>query len=810
MNCLYWTIQGESINFFYYICDRLVTYGLHKTTEQKLEFMIKVKLSIMCLFTNIFLFAWAQQYNLSGIVTDAGTEERLIGVPIGIKELSRTGVSTTDAGKYSIKLPKGKYTLIVQYLGYENQQLNVTLSGHTTLHIALKPSATELKAVTVTAVNMDKNVSAPQTGVEKLSVELTNKLPVLLGERDVIKALQLLPGVSTAGEGSSGFFVRGGTTDQNLIMLDDVPLYNASHLMGFFSTFNSDVINNVTLYKGAMPAQYGGRLSSVMDVQMRAGNKTDYKVNGSIGLISSKLSVEGPIQKDKSSFIFGARRTYADIIGRMIGIKEVKNSTLYFYDLNLRMNFTLSDKDYLTISAFNGKDNLGLDKVMDTDWSNMFGAIKWTRLMNDKWSSNSHLQYNKYSNNTKIQLGMDMKVGSTIEDYTFKQEFLFTHHSGTEWRFGINSTYHDIMPGKYEYDEGKGMERKLKSRYSWENGLYVSNTIKPFEKLEIISGLRLSAFSALGKGEFYTLDDNNNVIDSVWHKSGDFVKTYFNLEPRVSLAYRLNGHSSLKMAYARNVQNMHLLTNSSVNTPYDRWTSGSNNIKPQIVDQVSLGYFRNFSDNMFEFSMEGYYKDMKNQIDFKDNARLDWNDDVETELLYGKGRAYGIEFLLRKQTGRLTGWIGYTLSKSEKKIDGINNNKWYRARQDRTHDISIVMMYDLSKKWTLSTSWIYYTGDAVTYPSGKYHIDDKNVMYFTERNGYRAPAYHRLDLGATCVLKNEKNFYSELVFSLYNAYGRENPYIIDFRTNDKDESKMSVYQYTLFKYIPSISWNFRF
>ncbi|NDV69324.1 TonB-dependent receptor [Dysgonomonas sp. 25] len=765
---------------------------------------------LILLLLQAFLSISAQQYILRGTVTDSQSKETLVGVPLGIKELPRVGFSTDDEGVFNVKLAQGRYTLVINYVGYENYQITVLLDGDKNVNVALMPSSIGLGEVVISADRVDKNISSPQTGVEKLTTELTNKLPVLLGERDIIKAMQLLPGFNTAGEGSSGFFVRGGTTDQNLISLDDVPLYNASHLMGFFSTFNSDVVRDVTMYKGSMPAQYGGRLSSVMDVQMKSGDKSTYKGSGSIGLISSKLSIEGPIQQNKSSFIIGARRTYADAIGRAMGIEEVKNSSLYFYDLNMKMNFTLSDKDYLTVSAFNGKDKMAIKKVVATDWSNLFGAVKWTRIMNDKWMSNTSFQYNKYNTNTKISMDVDATITSKINDYTFKQEFRFAPTENQEWKVGVNSTYHNIMPGKYRYAEGKGQGRKLKNRYSWENGLYIMNTFKPAEPLEIVAGVRLSTFSALGKGEFYTLDDNKNVVDSTWYGSGKFVKTYFNVEPRLSMAYKLDDVSSIKAAYGRNVQNIHMLTNSAYNTPYDRWTSSSNNIKPQIADQVTLGYFRNFSNNMFEFSVEGYYKNMKNQIDFKDNAELDWNDDVETELLFGKGRAYGVEFLLRKQTGRLTGWIGYTLSKSEKKINGINNDKWYNARQDRTHDISIVLMYELNKKWSLSTAWVYYTGDAVTYPSGKYHIDDKNVLYFTERNGYRAPAYHRLDLGATCILVNEKNFFSELSFSLYNAYGRENPYMIDFRTNDDDSSKMSVYQYTLFRFIPSISWNFRF
>ncbi len=769
-----------------------------------------MRVLMLCVFINVFIYASAQQHLIDGVVNDINTGEALGQVSVAIEELPSIKISTSDNGEFHTRLPDGKFTFVFQHIGYKKKYVEVAVNDDRTLDIELHPSSTELKEITITAEGEGANISDPQTGVEAFSTKITNKLPVLLGERDVIKALQLFPGVSTAGEGKSGFFVRGGGIDQNLIMLDDVPLYKSSHLMGFFSVFNSDVINDVALYKGIMPAQYGGRLSSVLDVQMRSGNETDYKTSGSIGLISSKLAFEGPIRKNKSNFIVAARRTYADAIAQTTNIKEVKNTTLYFYDVNLKINLTLSDQDYLKISAFNGKDNLGLNMVMDTDWSNSFATVKWTHLINSKWLFNSYLQYNKSMNNTNLKLGKKLDARSTIDDYSFKQEFFFTPQLNNEWRFGISSTYHDIMPMKYQYAENAGTERKLKNRYSLDNALYISNKIKLTEKVEILSGLRLSAFSALGKGEYYTLDEKNNVVDSIFYNTGKFVKTYIKLEPRLSMSYRLNNISSVKMAYARNVQNMHMLENTSSNTPYDRWISSSNNTKPQIADQFSLGYFRDFYDNQFQFSVEGYYKDMRNQIDFKDNAQMDWNDDVETELLYGKGRTYGIEFLLKKQTGRLTGWIGYTLSKSEKKINGINNDRWYNARQDRTHNVSAVVIYDLSSKWSLSSSWIYYTGEAITYPSGKYDIDDRTAMYFTERNGYRAPAHHRLDIGATCILKNKKSFYSELVFSLYNVYGRANPYLIDYRMNDKDNSQIYVYQYSLFKYVPSVSWNFRF
>ncbi len=752
----------------------------------------------------------AQRFRISGTVTEKESKKVISDVPIGIKERARTGTSSDEKGRYSISLPQGNYTLVIKYIGYKEKEIKVSLNKDVEQNIVLEESSIDLTEVVVSTSRSDANVSAPQTGMEKITIQEVNKLPVLLGERDVIKAIQLMPGVKAASEGGSGFFVRGGTSDQNLISLDNVSVYNASHLMGFFSTFNPDAVRDVTLYKGAMPAQYGERLASVLDVQMRDGDNEDYHVNGGIGLISSKLNVEGPLQKGKSSFILSGRRTYADAIAGLSGNEEAKSTTLYFYDLNAKLNFQLSDKDRLSFSGYWGKDKLSMKEVVDTDWGNLLGTLKWTHQMNEKWSLSSALQFNRYNYHVNLDIGSELAVTSEIKDYSLKQEVIYQYSPSNIWRFGYSSTYHDLDPGIYEYEEGKGTTLDLKSRYSWENGIYFSNSIKLSDKLEAIYGLRLATFSALGKGEYYNLDENKNVTDSIWYGSGKFVKTYINLEPRLSMVYKLNKYSSLKAAYGRTTQNMHLLTNTNFNSPMDRWTSSSNNIKPQIADQVSLGYFRNFANDMYEFSVEGYYKDMRNQIDFKDNAEFYNNDDIETELLYGKGRAYGVEFLLKKRHGRLTGWVGYTLSKSEKKIHGINNDEWYNARQDRTHDISIVGMYDLNEKWSLSAAWVYYTGNAVTYPSGKYTVDGREVVYYSERNGYRAPAYHRLDLGATCVLKKTKKFYSELAFSLYNAYGRENAYMIDFRTNDDDPSKSTAYQYSLFRFVPSISWNFKF
>ncbi|MDR2949327.1 MAG: TonB-dependent receptor [Prevotella sp.] len=755
--------------------------------------------------------AYAQTYKISGSVLDSQTKETLVGVPIIIKNRNGSGVSSDEKGKYSITLPKGEYTLYTEYMGFEKKEIKISLTQNINQDIELTQTSIGLGEVIVSAERPDANVSAPQAGIEKMEIKQINKIPVLLGERDIIKTIQLMPGVQGAGEGSSGFYVRGGSADQNLILLDNVSLYNASHLMGFFSTFNSEVLRDVTLYKGAMPAQYGERLASVLDVQQRNGDNQKYHVAGGIGLISSNLNVEGPIQKGKSSFLIGARRTYADAIARLSGIADAKNAYLYFYDLNMKLNFALSDKDQLSVSGYLGKDKMVLKDAAETNWGNRFLTVNWNRTINNKWISKTSLAYNQYDYYFGMEVGMDLDGGAKIKDYTFKQEFLFQPKKDNEWRFGLNSTYHDLAPGDYNLDSDEQKNSvNLHHRYSSENAIYASNQIKVSENLEVIYGLRLSAFMALGKGEYYTMDSQNNVTDSTWYKSGKVVKTYVNLEPRISAAYKLNKTSSLKAAYARTVQNMHLLSYSAQGTPYDRWASSSNNIKPEIADQVSLGYFRNFSDNMFEFSIEGYYKQMKNLYDFKDNADINGYDVIETELLSGKGRAYGIELSLKKRLGRLTGWIGYTLSKSEKKIDGINEGKWYNAFQDRTHDISVVGMYELNKKWTLSAAWVFYTGNAITYPSGKYQINGKDVMYYTERNGYRMPNYHRLDLGATCQLKKTAKFESELVFGLYNAYGRENAYMIQFRTNTKNPEKTTAYQYSLFTYVPSISWNFKF
>lgn len=764
----------------------------------------------LLLFTVCCQSLFSQDQSISGYIVDSQTKETLVGVPVIISELSGKGTATNDNGFYSLNVPYGDYTLKINYLGYTEQTAAVSVKGKSVKKdFFLESSSINLNEVVVSTERPDRNVSSPQTGISRLNAEEIARLPVLMGERDVIKSLQLMPGVKAASEGGAGFFVRGGTADQNLILLDGVSLYNASHLMGFFSNFNTDIVREATLYKGSMPAQYGERLASVLDVNQRSGDVNNYRVSGGIGLIASRLNVEGPIQKGKSSFIIGARRTYADAVARLSGIEEVQGAYLYFYDLNAKLSFAISDKDNLSFSGYWGRDKLAAENLASTTWGNLVGALRWSRIMNNEWNFTTSFTANRYSYDAEMDLDvMKADAVSDILDYGFKQEFSYKPSVNSIWLFGFNTLYHQLNPGEASID---GLKMKLILKYGSENAIYASNEWKVNDRIELLYGLRLSMFAALGDGDYYILDQDRSVTDTIHYQSKtDIVKTYWNFEPRASFSFKLDEVSSVKAAYARSTQSMHLLSYLVSGTPYDRWAMSSNNIKPQIGDQYSIGYFRNFNDNMYEFSIETYYKYMQNILDFKDNASFSTVDAIETELREGVARAYGLELMLKKPKGRLTGWIGYTLAKSEKRIDGINNNEWYNAFQDRTHDISIVAMYDLTSKWSLSAAWVYYTGNAVTYPSGKYQIGENIYPYYAERNGYRAPAYHRLDLGATYLIRKTKRYTSELAFSLYNAYGRENPYVVNFQADDNDPTKSTAYQISLFRFIPSITWNFKF
>lgn len=746
------------------------------------------------------------KHTVSGTVKDARSGELLIGATVRVKDQPATGTSANEYGFYSLTLPAAQYTLVVQYIGYQTDTVTVDLQQNVTRNISLFPTEDTLQEVEVTATKQNDNITSPQTGMEKMDVNEISRIPVLFGEKDIIKTMQLLPGIKSVGDGGGGMYVRGGAADQNLVLLDEALVYNASHLLGFFSTFNSDALKDVTIYKGSQPAQYGGRLSSALDVRMKDGNKQQFETNGSIGLISSRLSFEGPLVKNKSSFLVSGRRTYADLFLQLD--EQYSGTQLFFYDLNAKANYTLGERDVLYLSGYFGRDKLGLENLFGLDWGNATGTLRWNHLVNSKLFSNTSFILSNYNYMVGIERGgSDFNLRSDILDYNLKQEFQYfpsTHHS---IRFGLSSIYHTIVPGEVSSETLNNVA--MQERYSWENAVFVSDEWNVTPRFNLIAGMRFSSFSVLGEGDFYTLDAEGAVADTTQYGRGEFVKTYFNPEPRLSASYQLDSSSSLKAAYTRNAQYLHLISNSTVSSPTDKWVPTNNNILPEIADQASLGYFRNLNNNRYEVSAEVYYKYLQNQIDYENGADVLFSDQIETQLLSGIGRAYGLEVFVKKKTGNFTGWISYTISRTEKKINGINDGQWYAARQDKTHDLSIVLSYDINKKINLSAVWVYSTGNAVSFPTGKYYVDQQAVWLYTERNGYRMPAYHRLDLGATFKLKDHKHFTNELSIGIFNAYGRENAYSISFRENENDPTKTEVVQTSLFRFVPSLSWNFK-
>jgi hypothetical protein len=769
------------------------------------------KLILLIIFLLSVLGAQAQKrVTISGTIT-SGTKAE--GVESATILAGSAGAVSNRNGYYSISLPKGNYQIRFSAVGLQATSVPVSLKTDTVINVGLQADDKSLDEVTIFANSNRRSLESPQMGVEKLSVKQMNKIPVFMGERDVLKTIQLLPGIKSAGDGNSGLYVRGGAADQNLILLDDAPIYNASHVFGFFSTFNSDAIKDLAVYKGGMPAQYGGRLSSVIDVKMNDGDNQDFHVAGGIGLISSRLNVEGPLQRGRSSFLVSGRRTYVDAFLRLSGDSTINRNTIYFYDINAKITYDLGKKDKLYFSLYNGSDRLGITNNFIVNWGNTASTLRWSHNYSNKLFANTSLIYSNYDYNIQVQQGVnDVNLFSQIRDFNIKHELQWYLYPDHELRIGVNAIHHTVRPGEVTASDRSSYNNTiLQRRYSWENAAYISDNWKISNKLNLNYGARLTAFSILGAGDFFNINAAGQVTDTLSYSAGQVVKTYLNLEPRMAASYQLNTQSSVKLSYARNVQNLHLISNSTTATPTDKWIASTNIVKPEIADQFSLGYYRDLSAGKYELTVETYYKNMQNQIDYRDGADvLNGQNNIESQLLFGKGRAYGLEMQLKKQTGPITGWISYTLSKTEKQINGINNNQWYDARQDRTHEIAVVGMYQISPKWQLSASWTYYTGNAVSFPSGKYTVNDRVYFYYTERNGYRMPAYHRLDIGATKKLKQTKKYSSELTLSLYNAYGRENPYTIEFETADNDPNRTVVNQTTLFRFVPSVAYNFKF
>jgi len=776
----------------------------------------------------------AQDYTISGQLSDATNGEDLIGATVIVLELPGTGTVSNEYGFYSLSLPTGNYTIKFQFIGFDPIEKEIALTKNISLNIELGEAQSTLNEVVIKAEKENGNVTATEMSVTRVTPKDLEKIPVLFGEKDVIKSLQLTPGIKAAGEGSAGFYVRGGGIDQNLILLDEAPVYNASHLLGFFSVFNSDAIKDVALYKGGIPARYGGRASSVMDIKMNDGNSKKLGVSGGIGIISSRLTIEGPTIKDKGSFIVSGRRTYADAFLPLAPDTSLRNNKLYFYDLNAKTNYKINDKNRVFLSGYFGRDVFKFGDQFGFDWGNATGTLRWNHLFSEKLFSNTSVIFSDYNYSFDIQFdeNASFTFGAGILDWNLKQDFTWFANAKNTVKYGFNAIYHTFKPQKFETSGGQFQPLELDTRYGIENGIYIQNEQKLGSKLAMEYGIRFSSFNFLADNWVYEYDAKGTRIDSTFSDTRKNYKTWAGFEPRINMTYVLNESSSIKASYNRMYQYIHLLSNTVSSSPTDLWVPSSNNVAPQIVNQVSLGYFKNLSDNMFETSLEVYYKTLDNQIDYRNGADLFLNTDIEADLIYGTGRAFGAELFLKKKKGVFTGWISYALSRSLRTFDEVNGGTEFPARQDRIHDIAVVGIYDVTPRLSISANWVFATGDAVTFPVAAYITDlpilpqsavtDLNIQgaenfgqftaEYTDRNAGRFPPYHRADVGVTLKNKPNKKFESSWNFSVYNVYSRENAFTLSFRPADESDLSRGgeAVQLSLFKIIPSVAWNFKF
>jgi len=763
---------------------------------------------------------------ISGHVKDASTGEDLIGATIYVEEM-QSGTATNAYGFYSLSFLPGDYTLRFSYIGYESSVQKVNLQENITLDVELQAVGQQLQEVEIMAEAPDKNVTEVEMSVVKLDSKTINQIPSLMGEVDIIKALLLLPGVQTAAEGSSGFVVRGGGPDQNLVLLDEATVYNAGHLLGFFSVFNNDAIKDVKLYKGDIPARYGGRLSSVLDVRMKDGNSKRFSGTGGIGLISSRLTLEGPIWKNKTSFIVSGRRTYADIFLPLAANEDLHDNKLYFYDFNAKVNHIIDENNRIYISGYFGRD-VFKNQFAEMILGNQTATIRWNHLFSKQLFSNFSFIYSKY----RYGLGTasddeanSFYWDSDLQDFGLKGDFTYYLNEKNTIRFGITGLYHTFNPG---VAEGKGDnslfdEYIIPKSYALESAVYISNEQKIGALFTLKYGLRISMFNSIGPGTVYNYDENYVAIDSTVYPSGETYQTYWGVEPRIGLNYLLSESSSVKASWARTNQYIQVAQNSTAGTPLDIWFPASPNVEPQLSDQFALGYFRNFKNNHIETSIEGYYKTMQHAIDFKDHAQLLLNKELEGELRFGKGWSYGIEALVRFNSiplgkGVFSGWISYTWSRSWRKFNDINNGNKYPSPYDRPHDISIVTNWDINPRWTVAANWVFSTGQPVTFPTGRAVIGGVILPIYSDRNAYRMADYHRLDLSATLHFNNKRGgrFEHSLTAALYNAYDRHNTWAINFvqeepTAADPNKAYETYAENTyLFGIIPAITWNFKF
>ncbi len=764
------------------------------------------------------------KYTISGFVRDSLSGETLIGANVVVNGKSR-GISSNQYGFYSLTLEAGDYVIACSFIGFQPKLYAVKLDGNKQLNIELIPRVNLSQEVVVATKKRDANVKNAQMGKFTLPIEQIKTIPAFLGEVDLLKTIQLLPGIRNAGEGSAGLYVRGGGPDQNLILLDDAPVYNTGHLFGFFSIFNSDAIKNVSLIKGGMPAQYGGRLSSVLDVAMKEGNNQKYQVEGGIGLIASRVSIQGPLKKDKASFIVSARRTYIDALTKPFLKKtsQFYGSGYYFYDLNAKVNYRFSEKDRLYLSGYFGRDvfdfvNGRQSLNVNIPWGNATGTLRWNHVFNKRLFGNTTAVYNDYNFTFKAaQNNFEVKLASGIRDWSIKQDFDLYPFTGHKIKFGGIYTYHTFTPsvvsGKQDSVVFKPNNAQIK--YANEVGVYVQDDWELSDKLKVNAGLRYSGFQQVGKYKIYKTDDNGNRLDSTVYGRGEAVKTYGGFEPRLTIRYAINDETSIKASYTRNLQYIHLVSNAGTTLPTDIWVPSTYKVKPQISNLYAAGLFKNFKDNMYETSLELYYKQMQNQIEYQEGYTPNTLEDTENFFTFGKGWSYGAELFVNKTKGKLTGWIGYTLSWTWRQFAALNFGEKYPAKYDRRNDLSVVASYEVNKKWKVSAAFVYGSGNAATLPQRFYIIDGVLTQEYSRINQYRLPSYHRLDLSAILTpKKNEhRKWKTEWVFSIYNTYSRQNPYFIYF---DQDGSalngtlKIQAKQVSLFPIIPAVTWNFKF
>lgn len=783
---------------------------------------------LLCCCISTTLFA-QQNYTISGTITDIANGETVYGASVYLKGTSQ-GVTTNAYGFYSLTAAEGEYTLVISYIGFQPVTQQVSLTKDMQVNFEIAEESTTLDEVVITAEEVGAtNIKTPQMSVTKLKTETIKQIPVVLGEVDIIKSIQLLPGVTNNGEGSGGFNVRGGAEDQNLVLLDEAIIYNTSHLFGFFSVFNADAIKDLELYKGAIPAKFGGRVSSVLDVRQKDGNSKNFDVTGGIGVVSSRLAVEGPIAKDKSSFIVAGRGSYAHLFLKLAN----EPNSAYFYDVNAKVNYKINDNNKLYLSTYNGRDVFNINDIFESEYGNLSANLRWNHVFNEKLFSNTSLIFSRYDYRILIDF-IEMDWVANIDNYNLKYDVKYYASPKLKIDAGLSTIAYTFHPGEVKPTSATSPINylELDNKRALESGAYVAVEHTITDKLTALYGLRYSMFHRFGGqalknyenglpvvyNEELGVYEEGNVVSETDYDKGDVIEFFNNLEPRVALSYQVNDKSSIKLGYSRTAQYLHLISNTASATPVDVWAPSGKFIKPQLSDQFSAGYFRNFANDNYSLEMETFYKTVDNRIDYVDGSILIGNNDIETEILSGESRAYGLELLLKKNKGNLTGWIAYTLSKAEQRTPGgkagglgINNGNWYSTSFDKTHDISVTASYKLNDKWSFGGNLIFQTGRPVTYPNGQYQYEGISVASYAGRNENRLPAYHRLDVSATWRpnRKPEARWKGEWVFSVYNLYNRYNAASVTFAQN-RETGVNEATRTSIFGAVPSITYNFKF